>query len=75
MKLLCSSLLTILATSMINEVQGACYYATCSVSPSLGSGSSLEAGCADESGYNVETELNLDLCFWNDNGVLKAGSG
>ena len=75
MKLLYSTLLTILSTSMINGIHGACFSTTCSIDPSLESGSDLVAICENESGYNVETELNLDLCFWNDNGVLKAGSG
>ena len=75
MKLLYTSLLTILTTSMINGVQGQCFFATCAVDDSIVSGSGLVAICATESGGTLQTELNLDLCFWNDNGVLEAGSG
>jgi CVNH domain len=74
MKLLYSSLLSILAASMINGVQGACFSATCT-GITLASDYSLEALCDTGYGGSINTKLNLNLCFWNDNGVLKAGNG
>jgi hypothetical protein len=75
MKLLYSSLLAILATSLKNGVQGACFSATCKVDPTLVSDYGLVALCDTGYGGSINTELNLNLCFWNDNGVLKAGNG
>ena len=75
MKLSYSHLFTILVTGVINRVQGAGFAAYCAVSSELIDTSYLQAACANEAGANVDTELDLDLCFWNDDGVLKAGNG
>ena len=70
-----SAVLALLTTSLIKGVQGSCYSATCGTTDELVSGTYLQASCENEGGGYVATELNLDDCLWNNNGVLAAGSG
>ena len=72
MKLLCPHLLTALVVSVIPGVRAG-FSEFCFVNAAL-DGTSIDASCENESGYYVDTVLDLDLCFWNDDGVLKAGN-
>lgn len=70
MKLLYSHLLTALVASAIPGVQAG-FSEYCIVGPL--DGSYIDASCGDGTGHYVATSLDLNHCFWNDDGVLKAG--
>lgn len=72
MKLLWSCLVAFFAGSVIPGVRAG-FSTDCIVNAAL-DGTFIDASCEDESGHWVDTELDLDLCFWNHDGVLKAGN-
>ena len=70
MKLLYSHLLTPLFASAIPGVQAG--FSEYCIVGSL-DGTYIDASCGDGTGHYVSTSLDLNHCFWNDDGVLKAG--